>query len=143
MGKLNNGAGRAFGNTAAATTNRLMKAFDGTTLSSPYDEAGNLINHPYVSAMQYGAENRQKQFTSGSTTATYHYDGDGRRVKRVLGGQTAVFVYDAFGMLAAEYSTATPTEPATAATAPPTMIAATANEAELRRASARLVWHWV
>ena len=34
-----------------ATTNRLTKAFDGTALSNPYDEAGNLINHPYVGAM--------------------------------------------------------------------------------------------
>jgi len=99
-------AGDQFG----ATTNRLTKAFDGSALSSPYDAAGNLISHPYVGTMQCDAENRQKQFTSGSTTATYHYDGDGRRVKRVLGGQTTVFVYDAFGMLAAEYSTATPTE---------------------------------
>jgi RHS repeat-associated protein len=56
--------------------------------------------------MQYDAENRQTQFTSGSTTVTYHYDGDGRRVKQAKGSETTVFVYDAFGNLAADYSTA-------------------------------------
>ncbi|MEN6605483.1 MAG: RHS repeat-associated core domain-containing protein, partial [Bryobacteraceae bacterium] len=34
---------------------------------------------------------------------TYAYDGEGRRVKRTLGGQTTVYVYSATGELAAEY----------------------------------------
>lgn len=33
----------------------------------------------------------------------YLYDGDGRRVKKVVGAVTSVFVYDAAGRLAAEY----------------------------------------
>ena len=42
--------------------------------------------------------------TTGATDATYHYDGEGRRVKRVAGGVTTVYVYDVFGKLLAEYS---------------------------------------
>jgi len=85
----------------SASTNRLT----GTNIT--YDTAGNLPNHPYIGAMQYDAENRQKQFTGGSTT-TYAYDGEGRRVNKVQGSDTIVYVYDAFGNLAAEYSTKEP-----------------------------------
>ncbi|MDX9980336.1 MAG: RHS repeat-associated core domain-containing protein, partial [Lentisphaeria bacterium] len=35
---------------------------------------------------------------------TYYYDGDGRRVKKVVGTKTTVYVYDASGQLAAEYT---------------------------------------
>ncbi len=83
-----------------AATNRLT----GTGVS--YDAGGNLTAYPLLGTMTYDAENRQTQFTSGSTTVTYHYDGDGRRVKQVKGSETTVFVYDAFGNLAAEYTTA-------------------------------------
>jgi len=82
------------------STNRLT----GTGVT--YDAVGNLTAYPLLGTMGYDAENRQTQFTSGSTTVTYHYDGDGRRVKRVKGSETTVFVYDAFGNLAADYSTA-------------------------------------
>jgi RHS repeat-associated protein len=40
------------------------------------------------------------------SSGTYSYDGDGRRVQRVVNGVTTVYVYDAFGQLATEYSTA-------------------------------------
>ncbi len=39
----------------------------------------------------------------------YFYDASGARVKKVVGNETTIFVYDAGGALAAEYSTATPT----------------------------------
>ena len=58
----------------------------------------------------YDAESHQKEFFSASnqtTTpdATYHYDGEGRRVKKIVGTEVTVFVYDASGQLSAEYST--------------------------------------
>lgn len=34
----------------------------------------------------------------------YGYDGDGRRVKKVVGGVTTVYAYNAQGQLAAEYT---------------------------------------
>jgi RHS repeat-associated protein len=38
--------------------------------------------------------------------ASYSYDGDGRRIKKVSGSVTTVFVYDVLGRMLAEYSTA-------------------------------------
>jgi RHS repeat-associated protein len=45
-------------------------------------------------------------------TSTYSYNGQGHRVQKVSGGVTTVYVYDAMGEVAAEYSTtpAAPTE---------------------------------
>ena len=63
--------------------------------------AGNLAVLP-SREMTYDAENRMTSsaVTAGGTTTTeYAYDGEGRRVKK--GG--TVYVYDAFGTLAAEY----------------------------------------
>jgi RHS repeat-associated protein len=72
------------------------------------DAVGNLYS--------YDAENHQTQyFESNNTTtpnATYFYDGDGRRVKKIVkvqSGQqtvdeTTLFVYDGGGALVAEYT---------------------------------------
>jgi RHS repeat-associated protein len=50
-------------------------------------------------------------------TTDYTYDGDGKRVSRTSGTSTNVFVYDAAGNLAAEYSTlASPPQPCATAT---------------------------
>jgi len=58
----------------------------------------------------YDAENRLKEFfvpTNNTSTpdATYHYDGNGKRVKKISSTETVVFVYDGGGKLVAEYST--------------------------------------
>ncbi len=59
--------------------------------------------------LRYDAENRQIQATSTSTgeTGYYLYDGAGRRVEKTLPAGNTIYVYDAFGRLSAEYSTAT------------------------------------
>ena len=46
------------------------------------------------------------------TLGEYFYDGDGKRVKKVVPstGETTVFIYDASGKLAAEYSTIVETQ---------------------------------
>jgi uncharacterized protein RhaS with RHS repeats len=64
----------------------------------------------------YDAENHQKEFfvagnSSSNPDATYSYDGDGRRVKKVSALETIVFVYNASAQLVAEYSTALATTP--------------------------------
>jgi RHS repeat-associated protein len=50
--------------------------------------------------------------TSGSNSngGQYFYDGDGKRVKKIVGAETTVFVYNASGQMVEEYSRATPTQ---------------------------------
>ena len=58
--------------------------------------------------MIYDGESKQTSFDAngdGIPEATYEYGGDGNRVKKHQGADTTVFVYDAFGKLAAEYAT--------------------------------------
>ena len=53
---------------------------------------------------------------NGSTSVQYDYDGEGRRVRKTEtggGGVTTVYVYDAGGMLTAEYSQACRQSPET------------------------------
>ena len=62
----------------------------------------------------YDAENRQitATSTSPSLNATYVYDGIGQRVMKVIaGGATTIYVHDAFGNLAAEYTNGTTAAP--------------------------------
>ncbi|HLM99625.1 MAG TPA: hypothetical protein VK335_10105 [Bryobacteraceae bacterium] len=76
--------------------------------SSTYDGSG---NQQVVGAysFKYDGENRQTSVKIGSSTAgTYSYDADGRRVTKVSGGATRVYVYDAQGQLAAEYYSGNP-----------------------------------
>ncbi len=97
-----------------------------------YDASGNQTDFKYPSVgpcnqrfAEYDAENKMKAFGQAVNVnptgapdcpdvnnrvaiATYAYDGDGNRVQKVVGGETTTYVYDAFGRLAAEYSTAGP-----------------------------------
>ncbi|MFY9553322.1 MAG: RHS repeat-associated core domain-containing protein [Blastocatellia bacterium] len=80
-----------------------------------YDAAGNLTSMPGIVAgpsdtMTYDAENRQKTFNG--TAGQYFYDGDGRRVKKIDGSGTTVFVYNAVGQLIAEYHSDAVPQPA-------------------------------
>jgi RHS repeat-associated protein len=92
-------------------TNRLLNSYGGTN----YDAAGNQTALSY-SSLAYDAENRQKQDTesaTGTAVWTYTYDGAGQRVMKALtGGGSTTYVHDAFGNLAAEYTTgSTPASP--------------------------------
>lgn len=80
--------------------------------SAGYDAAGNQTS---IGGFTFGfdGENRMVSSTILGNTATYAYDGEVRRVKK----NSTVFVYDAFGKLAAEYggtTTATGTQYLTA-----------------------------
>ncbi len=72
-----------------------------------YDPAGNqlIVNG---NTLNYDAENRQISATEppslGGGTESYFYDGKGQRVEKSGPSGTIVYVYDAFGRLAAEYS---------------------------------------
>jgi len=77
-----------------------------------YDLAGNLITDAQGRSFAYDAENKQKTVSNtGGTVGQYFYDGDGKRVKKVAGSETTIFVYDAMGKLVAEYSTQTASIP--------------------------------
>jgi RHS repeat-associated protein len=81
-----------------------------TSQGYAYDADGNITQDASGQRFAYDSENRQIAFfgasNSGSTPdATYYYDGEGNRVKKVVGNGTTVFVYDASSRLVAEYST--------------------------------------
>jgi RHS repeat-associated protein len=75
-----------------------------------YDGAGNQTAiGPYT--LQYDAENRLIQASqptsAGGGQVQYGYDAEGKRItKSFLSGPSTVYVYDVFGSLAAEYSSA-------------------------------------
>ncbi|MGB7922332.1 MAG: RHS repeat-associated core domain-containing protein [Pyrinomonadaceae bacterium] len=82
-----------------------------TSVGYQYDAAGNMRNAPGHS-YTFDAENRLVMFDAGTEhAASYCYDGEGRRVKKVVGIGTAAitttFVYDAMGKPVSEYETKT------------------------------------
>ena len=79
-----------------------------------YDSAGNVTKDASNKRFIYDAENKQTSFgTNGSNTngGTYSYDGDGKRIKKIVGTETTIFVYNASGQLVAEYTATAPTNP--------------------------------
>jgi RHS repeat-associated protein len=81
-----------------------------------YDPAGNLTRNQTGHTFAYDAENRQTGYDGGNPVtggASYAYDGDGRRVKKLSGSGTTIFVYNAMGQLVAEYTDAQPTSSGT------------------------------
>jgi RHS repeat-associated protein len=85
--------------TICLTTNRL----DGYG----YDLAGNVTVDAANHTFAYDAENHLVQYDGGSTQiggAEYFYDGDGRRVKKIVGTVETLFVYNITGRLVAEYT---------------------------------------
>jgi RHS repeat-associated protein len=88
------------------TVNTANNRLSGQTGTMSYDNAGNLTNDTYTGEGQrtYDAENRMKQAWANSQWQTYIYDGDGRRVKRLVNGGETWQVYGLGGELLAEYS---------------------------------------
>ncbi|MBZ5555630.1 MAG: hypothetical protein LAO21_23230 [Acidobacteriia bacterium] len=78
-----------------------------------YDAAGNLKQQPDTPGATtyklytYDAENRLTKLNGGA--ATYVYDGDGRRVKKMVDASITTYVYNAQGQLVAEYTNTSPT----------------------------------
>ncbi|QQS33233.1 MAG: hypothetical protein IPM50_01230 [Acidobacteriota bacterium] len=80
-----------------------------TSTGWQYDNAGNTINDPEGRTFIYDGENKQKEVRDQYNTVIgqYFFDGDGKRVKKVVPGtgEVTVFVYDTSGRSIAEYST--------------------------------------
>jgi RHS repeat-associated protein len=95
--ELETGTNRIYspGDLALADASRRMQ----------YDLAGNLKTDIYTGQGQrtYDAENRMTG-SAGVSPASYHYDGDGRRVKRIVNGVETWQVYGLGGELLAEYA---------------------------------------
>lgn len=94
-------------NPTANTSDNRFSTTDGYN----YDKNGNVTEDAQGQRFGHDAENHQTAFfdasNSGSTPdATYYYDGDGKRVKKISATETTIFVYNAGGTLVAEYSTA-------------------------------------
>ncbi len=89
--------------TISTSNNRL------TSTGWTYDSAGNTVGDPGGRQFTYDAENKQTEVenSSNASIGTYFFDGDGKRVKKVVPstGETTIFVYDAAGKLTGEYST--------------------------------------
>jgi RHS repeat-associated protein len=94
--------------TVNAGNNRLGVP-SGQSGAMSYDNSGNLTVDTYSGAAvsrSYDAENHMTSETQGGSVVagSYCYDGDGRRVKRTVGGVTIWQVYGLGGELLAEYA---------------------------------------
>ncbi len=90
--------------TFSASTNRISSS--GYT----FDADGNLTEDAEGYRFGYDSESRQNEYfdknnSSSTPDATYYYDGEGQRVKKISSTETTVFVYDGMGRMIAEYST--------------------------------------
>lgn len=73
-----------------------------------FDSSGNTTEDAEGRTFVYDAENKQVSVSdTNGTIGEYFYDGDGRRVKKIVPstGEVTVFVYDAASKLIGEYST--------------------------------------
>ena len=84
-----------------------------------YDKAGNVLSETLygsrLEVREYDAENRMTRAASngGAQQNYYVYDGDGRRVRRIVGGEETWQVYGIDGELLAEYKLTNGTPEAT------------------------------
>ncbi|HEY0324117.1 MAG TPA: RHS repeat-associated core domain-containing protein [Pyrinomonadaceae bacterium] len=77
-------------------------------VNAAYDSAGNLQSAVAGHLFSYDAENKLVSHDDAQTVGVvdnqYYYDGDGRRVKKVVGSITTIYVYDITGQMVAEYT---------------------------------------
>jgi RHS repeat-associated protein len=89
------------------TNNRFKEDQDGDGQPDYlYDPSGNITKNARSQDFTYDAENRQVTAISNNLSVSYAYDGNGERIKsyNTVTNQTTIFVYDASGQLAAEYT---------------------------------------
>ena len=94
-----------------------------TSTDFHYDKNGNLTQdkgqNNQTRTIIFNGDNKQTQVrdANGNPIGIYFYDGEGKRVKKVVGNDTTIFVYSS-GKLVAEYTTETPpSNPTTSYTA--------------------------
>ncbi|MBI1763059.1 MAG: hypothetical protein HYR56_16655 [Acidobacteria bacterium] len=97
---------------AASTTNNRLGVPVGQSGALEYDAAGNQTRDTFTPSngparFSYDAENRLKKVLNDALTIVYggyFYDGDGKRVRRVVNGIETWQVYGLGGELLAEYA---------------------------------------
>ena len=98
------------GVTLAGNTPTSNNAYNGNNqiAATSYDNAGNTFSVNGFT-LGYDAENRQvtatEQPSLGGGQELYLYDGAGQRVEKIAPAGNTIYVYDAFGQLAAQYNT--------------------------------------
>ena len=94
-----------------AANNRLKLDQDNDGINDyAYDPSGNLTANARGQSFTFDAENLMTTATGSGLSMTYSYDGDNRRVRSydAINDRATVFVYDASGQLAAEYTVNVP-----------------------------------
>jgi YD repeat-containing protein len=96
-------------NFTVSTSNNRLGVPGGQSGTMNYDTAGNLTTDTYSAAAVtrvYDAENRMTKETQANNYdgGIYKYDGDGRRVRRIVGTTETWQVYGLGGELMAEYA---------------------------------------
>jgi len=94
--------------TTEATSNRLT-AISNPVRSFGYDSAGSTTSDSGNYTATYNLRGQLETITTAAGTATYTYDADGRRVRKVTSAgpaSTVIFVYDLDGQLLGEYDQA-------------------------------------
>jgi RHS repeat-associated protein len=92
--------------TVSTSSNRITNR---TGEHYEFDASGNMTKDALGNRSVYDIENHQTEYyyvanTGSIPDAKYYYDGDGKRIKKVVGTETTVFVYDPTGRLVAEYT---------------------------------------
>src|SRR5262249_47894831 len=104
------------GNSFAPNPNIDPTSNKFTSSSFVYDKNGNIVTDvdPVTSLTRtftFNGDNKQIAVSdSNGSIGQYFYDGEGKRVKKVTGSETTIFVYSS-GKLVAEYSTQLATNP--------------------------------
>jgi RHS repeat-associated protein len=98
------------------TNNRFKLDQDNDSINDyEYDSSGNLTKNAQGRQFTFNAENLQITATASGMSFVYSYDGNNKRVKSYdsVNDKTTLYVYDASGRLAAEYTinVAPPTVP--------------------------------
>jgi RHS repeat-associated protein len=89
------------------SNNQFKKDQDGDSQPDyDYDSSGNLKRNAQGIDFTFNAENLQTTATGSGISFVYSYDGNNKRVKSydAINNETTIFVYDADGDLAAEYT---------------------------------------
>jgi RHS repeat-associated protein len=92
-------------------TNSISVSTTTNRVSSPYayDASGNMTNDG-SNTLAYDAENRTLSATSGSSSGTYTYDGNGLRIKKVS-ATTTIYIFSGSRVVAEYDNGAAPTAP--------------------------------
>jgi RHS repeat-associated protein len=97
--------GTSYPYTVSATSNILTKVAGPTAQTLAYDAAGNLTKDA-TSTYTYSDRGRLASATSNRITSGYFINGLGQRVKKTVGANTNLFMYDEGGQLLGEYNSA-------------------------------------